>query len=206
MVSKYIRELIRQIRTDDIEHPGVSEGRPTGTPRRHEIPARSTARPVAGRRSPRLGGGPIALGGGGLGVAGIVIYLLFALLGGGGARHLRRPRRHHARPEQPPSQSARLRLPTGADANTRQDCRILGDVNSIQKYWTGWFRAHSKSYKPANTVFFTGSTQTRLRRRDHRRRARSTARPTRRSTSTSASSRSCTTASARRAARSPRRT
>ena len=29
-------------------------------------------------------GGAVAVGGGGLGVAGVVIYLLFALLGGGG--------------------------------------------------------------------------------------------------------------------------
>ncbi|HWJ32209.1 MAG TPA: hypothetical protein VNR59_07700, partial [Gaiellaceae bacterium] len=29
-------------------------------------------------------GGAVAMGGGGLGVAGVVIYLLFALLGGGG--------------------------------------------------------------------------------------------------------------------------
>ena len=49
---------------------------------------------------------------------------------------------------------------TGADANTRQDCRILGDVNSVQKYWAGYFQAHGKAYRPATTVFFTGSTQT----------------------------------------------
>jgi predicted metalloprotease len=101
------------------------------------------------------GGGPIALGGGGLGVAGIVIYLLFALLGGGGGGTFGDLEGLSA-----PEAASTLDCSSGADANTRQDCRILGDVNSVQKYWSGWFRAHNKTYEPANTVFFDGSTST----------------------------------------------
>ena len=55
---------------------------------------------------------------------------------------------------------AQLDCSSGADANTRQDCRILGDVNSVQAYWSDWFRSHGKRYVKAPTVFFTGSTQT----------------------------------------------
>ena len=101
------------------------------------------------------GGGPIVLGGGGLGVAGIVIYLLFALLGGGGGGTFGDLEGLSA-----PEAASTLDCSSGADANTRQDCRILGDVNSVQKYWSGWFRAHNKTYQPANTVFFDGSTST----------------------------------------------
>jgi predicted metalloprotease len=101
------------------------------------------------------GGGPIVLGGGGLGVAGIVIYLLFALLGGGGGGTFGDLEGLSA-----PEASATLDCSSGADANTRQDCRVLGDVNSVQKYWSGWFRAHNKTYESANTVFFDGSTST----------------------------------------------
>jgi predicted metalloprotease len=100
-------------------------------------------------------GGPIALGGGGLGVAGIVIYLLFAVLGGGGGSTF-----GGLDGLSSPEAASTLDCSSGADANSRQDCRILGDINSVQKYWSGWFRAHDKTYQPANTVFFDGSTST----------------------------------------------
>jgi predicted metalloprotease len=100
-------------------------------------------------------GGPIALGGGGLGLTGIVIYLLFAALSGGGGGTFGNLEGLSA-----PEAAATLDCSSGADANTRQDCRILGDVNSVQKYWADWFGSHNKTYRPANTVFFDGSTST----------------------------------------------
>src|SRR5258706_2628584 len=48
---------------------------------------------------------------------------------------------------------------TGAEANTRQDCRIVGFVNSIQAFWTDKFARRGEQYTPANTVLFTGSTE-----------------------------------------------
>jgi uncharacterized protein len=104
-------------------------------------------------------GGAVAVGGGGLGVAGIVIYLLFALLGGGGSGAFDQLDGVSVGPGTTPA-SAQLDCSTGADANDRQDCRILGDVNSVQAYWSSWFKRHGKRYEPANTVFFTGSTST----------------------------------------------
>lgn len=104
-------------------------------------------------------GGGLAMGGGGLGLVGVIIYVLIAVLGGGdgstygGLNGI-------TQAQQPPSQQLDTSCQTGADANERQDCRILGDVNSVQKYWAGWFQAHNKQYAQAKTVFFTGSTQT----------------------------------------------
>ncbi len=48
---------------------------------------------------------------------------------------------------------------TGADANEREDCRIVGFVNSIQAYWTDEFANQGMQYVPAETVLFSGATQ-----------------------------------------------
>jgi predicted metalloprotease len=105
-------------------------------------------------------GGPVALGGGGLGLVGVVVYLLFALLGGGSGSSAFDALDGVVVGPGSGTASTQLDCSSGADANERQDCRILGDVNSIQAYWSGWFRAHGKQYEPAKTVFFTGSTPT----------------------------------------------
>jgi uncharacterized protein len=107
-----------------------------------------------------FGGGPIAIGGGGLGLAGVVIYLLFALLGGGSGSGTFGNLDGVTAAQQPPSEALGTSCKTGADANTRQDCRVLADINSVQSYWTGYFKKHGKAYTPARTVFFTGSTPT----------------------------------------------
>lgn len=97
-------------------------------------------------------GGGIAIGGG---LGGIVLVALFILLGGD--------------PSQVPSgvldgttvgsgQGSDLsaECQTGADANQRQDCRIVGYVNSIQAYWTDVV----DGYQPAPTTFFSGAVST----------------------------------------------
>jgi predicted metalloprotease len=48
---------------------------------------------------------------------------------------------------------------TGTDANQRDDCRIVGFVDSIQKYWGEELTRRGKTYRKAQTVIFTGSTQ-----------------------------------------------
>ena len=45
---------------------------------------------------------------------------------------------------------------TGDDANQRDDCRIVGVVNSVQAYW----QDNLDGYRKARTVFFDGATQT----------------------------------------------
>ncbi len=48
---------------------------------------------------------------------------------------------------------------TGADANTRQDCAIVGYVNSIQAYWSDVFAGQGYEYVPAQIVLFSGATE-----------------------------------------------
>jgi uncharacterized protein len=108
-----------------------------------------------------LPGGGIAVGGGGLGVAGLVIYLLVTLLTNSGG--LSGPLSNlddRSIGTQPPTSVAPEDCTSGATANQREDCRIVGYVNSIQSYWSGEFSRGGRDYTLARTVFFDGSTDT----------------------------------------------
>ena len=71
----------------------------------------------------------------------------------------------------PESSELATECKTGQDANQRDDCRILGYVNSIQAYWTDEFAASNAPYVPAKTVLFSGRHPERLRDRERRDRA-----------------------------------
>src|SRR5690242_15353692 len=105
-------------------------------------------------------GGGLALGGGGLGVIGLVIYLLISLLGGGGGLGQLAPldQTRVGQSDTPSTISQDCR--TGADANNREDCRIVAVVNSVQKFWNGVFTASNRKYQYVDTVFFTDAIQT----------------------------------------------
>jgi uncharacterized protein len=104
-------------------------------------------------------GGGIAVGGGGLGLLGLAIYLAIALLSGGGGLGPLQNLDDQSIGAQPPS-AIRAECRTGEAANRRADCRIVGDVNSIQAYWADQFQQSGRRYTDATTVFFTGSTDT----------------------------------------------
>jgi predicted metalloprotease len=112
-------------------------------------------------RGRRLGGG-LAVGGGGLGLAGLVIFLLFTLLSGGegglGGQLTPLDDRRIGQGDTPSEISTECR--SGEDANTRQDCRIVGVVNSVQRFWDGVFQRSNRQYPFADTVFFTDQVDT----------------------------------------------
>jgi predicted metalloprotease len=110
-------------------------------------------------RGRRVGGGGLAVGGGG--IVGVVIYLLFAVLSGGGdlgGQLAPLEDQVVGRGDTPSEISQECR--TGADANERQDCRIVGVVNSVQAFWNGVFQRSNRQYPYADTVFFTDEVQT----------------------------------------------
>ena len=103
-----------------------------------------------------MGRGGVALGGGG--AIGIVILIAYTLLGGN--PNDLGPLLEPGAVTGPESSALATDCKTGADANARDDCRILGYVNSIQKYWSDEFAASGEQYQPADTVLFTAATST----------------------------------------------
>jgi predicted metalloprotease len=49
---------------------------------------------------------------------------------------------------------------TGADANQREDCRVVGFVDSVQAYWQGEFARSDQRYTMAITELYQGSVDT----------------------------------------------
>jgi predicted metalloprotease len=105
----------------------------------------------------RVGGRGLALGGGGgLGLLLLVAYLLL----GGNLSDLGGGSTAPGIDSQPGSSTLQQECSTGADANKKEDCRIVGYVNSVQKYWSDEFAKSGRKYQPAQTVLFTGQVDT----------------------------------------------
>ncbi|MFB6888524.1 neutral zinc metallopeptidase [Kitasatospora sp. NPDC056327] len=108
----------------------------------------------------RIPGGKVAVGGGAAGLIAVLLAVLFgvdpSLLGlsdgagdtGSGAG--------------PGTTAAEVQqvCRTGADANRRQDCRIVAVTNSLQEYWGGQLPRSGVAYRPAETVLFTNRVST----------------------------------------------
>ena len=104
-------------------------------------------------------GGPVAIGGGGLGLAALVVYLLISALGGGTTSGLDDlvgvPVNQGV-----PNTEALADCTTGQSANESEDCRIVGIVNSVQAYWKAELARRNARYVNAPTTLFDGAVNT----------------------------------------------
>jgi predicted metalloprotease len=104
------------------------------------------------------GGGVLAAGGGGLGLIAVVVVLLLNVLGGGVSTPGLVDDGAGGTSGDPAALAQACR--TGADADARADCRIVGVVNSVQDLWPTEFARVGGRYEPTNTVFFSGQVST----------------------------------------------
>jgi len=121
----------------------------------------SQVRDRRGARGGGLAGGmPIAIGGGG-GVVGLIVLVVLMLSGAMDGGVGTSPS-GAAPPGAAPLGTSDLaqECQTGADANERQDCRIVAIVNSVQEFWDVEFGRRGADYQFAITELFTEQTGT----------------------------------------------
>lgn len=104
-------------------------------------------------------GNRVALGGGGVGIVGMILYFVLSQLGGlpqGSPISTRDIGQGQTVSNSDLSKECK----TGKDANTNSDCALVAIINSIQGYWTDAFSRSGSTYQAAPTNFFTGGVNT----------------------------------------------
>ncbi|NMI01292.1 neutral zinc metallopeptidase [Pseudonocardia acidicola] len=107
-------------------------------------------------------GGRVALGGGGLGILGLILYFLVSQLGGAGGSGLALPGGLTGLSSGQSADNTQIAqsCQTGADANTKVDCEVTAVVNSLNGYWSDAMARSGQTYRAPKTVFFNGSVNT----------------------------------------------
>jgi predicted metalloprotease len=112
----------------------------------------------------RLGGrGGAAIGGGGLGVVGVIIYLVITLAGGSDnpvVTSVLGQLGQGGNPATADNSEVAKECKTGADANTKLDCAVVADIDSVQAYWRTELPKLGARYTTVDTVWFSGQVST----------------------------------------------
>jgi hypothetical protein len=110
-----------------------------------------------------LGGGGLALGGG-AGVVGLIVYLLFGVLGGGGSGSgLQLPvdgSQVGSGSSGETSEQLQQRCNTEGALDKYTDCRLIKVYNVADTVWKQEFDRRGVPYNPPRLVFFTSATST----------------------------------------------
>jgi predicted metalloprotease len=106
------------------------------------------------------GGRGLAVGGGGLGLVGLLVVVLVQVLGGGGggdAASVAGALSGLGSGQTADNSELERSCRTVGDANDSVECAVVAEINSIQDYWG---QTLGPTYRPVDTVFFSGSVQT----------------------------------------------
>jgi predicted metalloprotease len=104
------------------------------------------------------GGRGLAVGGGGLGLVGLLVVVLVQVLGGGGdAANVAGTLSGLGSGQTADNTELEQSCQNVADANNSTECAVVAEINSIQDYWG---QTLGSTYRPVDTIFFSGSVQT----------------------------------------------
>ncbi|MGH8892395.1 MAG: KPN_02809 family neutral zinc metallopeptidase [Actinomycetes bacterium] len=116
---------------------------------------------VSGVSDRRGVGGPIAIGGGGVGVVGLLIYLLIAVLGGGNVDPTQLvPQDGQVQGEGSGTGDLESRCNADGAIEAHDDCFLIKVYNEINEVWTDEFARAGESYEQPGLTFFTQAVQT----------------------------------------------
>jgi predicted metalloprotease len=112
-----------------------------------------------------FGGVPLAFGGGGLGIIGLIIWLVVQFMSGGGSSGsgggtVLDSLGSGGAGNAATNNDVASECHTGADANRDLDCAVVADIDSIQAYWTRELPRLGARYVDAPTVWFTNAIST----------------------------------------------
>ena len=102
-------------------------------------------------------GGRVAIGGGGLGLLGLIAYILVSVFTGGNASDVLG---NLGQGQSANNTQLAGECKTGQDANEKLDCAVVADIDSIQQYWASTLPSLGASYTSVPTVWYTDNTRT----------------------------------------------
>src|SRR3954454_1131724 len=109
----------------------------------------------------RGAGRGLAVGGGGLGVVGLIVALIFGLSGGGdGSNGAITETLRQLQPDAGAAQGDAQPLDCSKGASESTACFVTGVVNDVQATWSGVFRQQGRNYRETKLVLYTASTPT----------------------------------------------
>jgi predicted metalloprotease len=116
---------------------------------------------VSGVSDRRGMGGPIAIGGGGLGIVGLLVYLLVSVLGGGTVDTTQLvPQDGQVQGEGAGTGDLETRCNTRGAIEQYDDCFLVKVYNEINEVWTDEFARAGETYEQPGLTFFTQAVQT----------------------------------------------
>jgi uncharacterized protein len=106
-------------------------------------------------------GGPIAIGGGGLGVVGLLIYLLVSVVGGGGV-DVGQPVPSGGQVQGAGGDTTALQRKCNTDGaiDRYDDCFLVKVYNEVNEVWTDELARRGARYRHPGLVFFSRAVQT----------------------------------------------